>query len=268
MGKGCRAAALSAVIAVLGPGCADDADQAFYESGRSEGLTTEQARGHELYLRYCAGCHGEKGNGKGPGAHFLDPKPRDFTRGVFKFRTTPNASLPTDGDLLRTLREGVHGTSMPSWRMLPESELRAVIAFVKSFSKRFERSVPQPSIPIPGAPADLRTPERIASGKAVYAQLQCGKCHGDGGQGDGPSASGLQDSEGNPIVPFDFTRRTPKGGDRPEDLYRTFMTGLAGTPMPDFGESTKDDPQRWDLVAFVLSLREKVASAPAAKEPR
>jgi cytochrome c oxidase cbb3-type subunit 2 len=267
MPNGSRAVAPLLAIALLSSACADDADQVFYELGRSDGLSPEAWRGRELYLRYCSGCHGDSGNGQGPASHFLDPKPRDFTRGVYKFRSTPSGSIPTDGDLLRTLREGVHGTSMPSWRVLPEAELHALVAFVKTFSRRFER-IPQPSIALPGPPEDLLDPQRVARGREVYGLLDCGKCHGDSGKGDGPSAKGLVDSEERPIVPFDFTRRMPKGGDRPEDLYRTFMTGLAGTPMPDYREMTTDELQRWDLVAFVLSLRHGAAPTQPARGKR
>ncbi len=252
--------------ALLGVSCSNDADQNFYEFGATSNLTSAQWRGQELYLRYCAGCHGDKGNGKGPAAPFLDPKPRDFTRGIFKFRSTPSSSLPTDADLVRTIREGVHGTSMPAWRDLPDAEVQSIVAYVKTLAKRFSREKPAPSLSLPGAPADIDSPARVARGKQVYADLKCGLCHGEGGKGDGSSAGKLVDSEGNPIKPFDFTRKEPKGGSRPEDLYRTFMTGLAGTPMPDFAETTSDDQQRFDLVAFVRSLR-AAANAPV-KESR
>lgn len=261
-----RTAALLLGGALFGASCSNDADQLFYEFGEESQLTSQEWRGKELFLRYCAGCHGEKGNGKGPAAAFLDPKPRDFTRGVFKFRSTPSSSLPTDADLVRTIREGVHGTSMPAWKELPDAEVQSIVAYVKTLSKRFKREKPAPALSLPGAPVDIDSPERIARGKQVYADLKCGLCHGDGGKGDGPSAAKLVDSEGNPIVPFDFTRKAPKGGSRPEDLYRTFMTGLAGTPMPDFAETTSDDTQRFDLVAFVRSLR--VNAGAQAKESR
>ena len=70
--------------------------------------TTEQeARGKAVYERRCVGCHGPNGDGNGPMATFLDPRPRDFRLGAFKFRTTPSGSLPTDGDLYRTLTRGL-----------------------------------------------------------------------------------------------------------------------------------------------------------------
>jgi len=73
---------------------------------------TEDAivRGKAVYNRRCVGCHGKNGDGNGAAATFLDPRPRNFTLGSFKFRTTPSGSLPTDGDLYRTLTRGVRWT--------------------------------------------------------------------------------------------------------------------------------------------------------------
>ena len=76
-------------------------------------------RGREVYHQRCVGCHGEKGDGNGPAAAFLDPRPRNFTVPAFKFRTTPSGSLPTDGDLYRTITRGVRWTAMPTWHELP-----------------------------------------------------------------------------------------------------------------------------------------------------
>jgi cytochrome c oxidase cbb3-type subunit 2 len=108
--------------------------------------------------------------------------------------------------------------------------------------------------------------------------LDCAKCHGATGLGDGPSGSSLdKDIWGNPQKPFDFTRGRLKGGPRVEDIYRTFMTGIGGTAMPSYadifeepdGENIfKDDA--WNLVAFVLSLRRLPHRPPffaAGKEP-
>lgn len=238
------------------PGCSDDPGQLIHEIGEDRGFTELQLRGEALYQRYCVGCHGVDGDGKGLAAAFLDPKPRDFTRGSYKFRTTPSGSLPTDDDLMRTLREGVHGTSMSNWEILPREQRKALIAYIKTYSPMFERRQPAPSIAIPGAPKDLMTSERIAQGKALYLEQQCHRCHGETGKGDGTAAATLVDSWGDSIEPFDFTRRAPKGGAEPEDLYRTFMTGMSGTPMPSFADTTENDEQRWAIVAYVLSLRE------------
>ena len=79
-----------------------------------------RALGQEVFVDHCAGCHGARGDGAGRAATFLSPLPRDFTAGVFKFRSTPSGSLPTDGDLFRTITRGVRWTAMPTWHEVPD----------------------------------------------------------------------------------------------------------------------------------------------------
>ena len=80
------------------------------------------AFGKQAYERRCMGCHGQKGDGNGPSAEFLNPKPRDFTAGVYKFKSTlGKETLPTDSDIFTTLTHGLWGTSMPSWYMVSEA---------------------------------------------------------------------------------------------------------------------------------------------------
>ena len=100
------------------------------------------AYGKEVYERRCQGCHGEKGDGNGPAAAFMQrDRPRNFTLGVFKFRLTPSGSLPDDGDLLRTITRGVRGTAMPTWHELPEKDRLAVIQYIK-YELAVDRSDP------------------------------------------------------------------------------------------------------------------------------
>jgi mono/diheme cytochrome c family protein len=214
------------------------------------------ADGKAVYASKCAPCHGDGGTGEGPAAYLLYPKPRDFTRGVFKFRSTPTGELPTDADLLRTVTRGVPGTSMPAWRDLAEAERLAVVAHLKTLSPAFEEE-PEPEPIEIGEPPAL-TAEAIAAGRVVYERMKCGECHGDRGRGDGPAADTLRDDWGQPILAYDFTRPNRfKGGSTPEDVYRTFTTGLAGTPMPAYGDLLEEE-ERWQLTGYVLSL----ASAP------
>src|SRR5207247_2095034 len=80
------------------------------------------ARGKEEFEEHCIGCHGVRGDGNGLAATFLFPRPRDFTIGVFKFRSTPSGSLPTDGDLFRTITRGGRWPRMPTWHESAERE--------------------------------------------------------------------------------------------------------------------------------------------------
>lgn len=241
-------------------------------SGAEPVVTEDESirAGRVLYGNYCAGCHGVDGNGKGPAADMLIVKPRDFTSGLFKFRSTVNGTLPTDADLMRTITHGVNRTSMPEWSLLPERERMVLVQYVKSFYPGFVETGAGAVVFIPKPPATLGSPESVARGRELYEMLECGRCHGDGGKGDGPSAATLaEDSWGNPQKPFDFTKGALKSGAAPEDVYRTFMTGLNGTAMPSYAD-VFDQPDgesihpgdAWNLVSYILSLRAK--SKPAA----
>ena len=92
-----------------------------------------------LYREHCAHCHGITGDGAGPTGPSLEPYPRDFRNGVFKFKSTTGKSRPSDEDLMRILNEGVHGTAMPSFKVaLTEAERLALVDYVKYLSIRGE----------------------------------------------------------------------------------------------------------------------------------
>ena len=208
-------------------------------------------QGREVFVDHCAGCHGARGDGAGRAATFLSPLPRDFTAGVFKFRSTPSGSLPTDGDLYRTITRGVRWTAMPTWHEVPDKQRIAVVAYLKTLSARWKEDALEPAIPLP--PPPKATPELLARGKTLYAQAKCAECHGEGGKGDGPSADSLQDDFQRPIRPIDFTRGQLKAGASVTDVYRTMTTGLDGTPMPSFADSMSDE-ERWAIAYYVLAL--------------
>jgi mono/diheme cytochrome c family protein len=220
----------------------------------------QEPPGGALYQKLCSQCHGEQGDGKGIAAPRLMPLPRDFTAGKFKVRTTPSGALPTDADLLKVIRDGMPYTSMPGWSHLSDGELRELVAAVKSFSSEFADPARQPTaIAIPKAPK--ATPESAAKGREVYESIGCAACHGELGRGDGLSAPGLKDDWGKSIRPADLTKRwTFRGGPTREDIYRTFTTGMNGTPMPSFAESLSDEA-RWQLVDYLVSLDPRDAPA-------
>lgn len=98
----------------------------------------ETARPHGLYREHCAHCHGISGDGAGPTSAFLNPYPRDYRRGIFKFKSTPKGARPTHQDLRRILVNGVPGTAMPSFRLLPDGEIDALVDYVIYLSMRGE----------------------------------------------------------------------------------------------------------------------------------
>lgn len=92
--------------------------------------------GSSVYQKRCSGCHGETGDGNGPAAEYLVPKPRDYRKGVFKFTSTPYGLRPARQDLERVIRRGAKGTSMPAFRWLAEEDLDAVVDYVIYLSLR------------------------------------------------------------------------------------------------------------------------------------
>ncbi len=208
--------------------------------------------GAQLYRRYCVGCHGPMGDGTGENAQWIDPKPRDFTEAIFKCRSTPTGTLPTDDDLFNAITRGFVTTNMPSWRPLGPDLRANLVAMVKSFSPRWQTEKPGTPIQIPAEPPP--TIESILRGRELFQKNECWKCHGPAGRGDGPSASTLTDDKGFPIKPYNFaTGDRFMCGTTNTDLYRIFMTGLDGSPMPSFAGVITPD-QAWDLVHFLRTL--------------
>jgi cytochrome c oxidase cbb3-type subunit 2 len=204
------------------------------------------------YRRYCVGCHGDLGDGNGENFPWVDPKPRNFQLGVFKCRSTPTGTLPTDEDLYDTIARGMDRSNMPQWSTFTKQQRADLVAWVKHFSPRWTNEKPGTPITIPAEPEV--TPERIKAGRDVFARVQCWKCHGVLGLADGPSAATLTDDLGRAIAPYNFAEGArPKCGDTDKDIYRIFMTGLDGTPMPSFADNIKPD-EAWDLVFYLRTL--------------
>jgi mono/diheme cytochrome c family protein len=205
------------------------------------------------YRRYCVGCHGEVGDGEGENAQWLDPKPRNFTLGQFKCRSTPTGTLPTDDDLFDTIARGLDASVMPPWNTFTRQMRADLVAWVKHFSPRFETEKPGTPIQIPPEPEV--TAERIKAGQVLFQKLECWKCHGVEGRGNGPSADTLTDDQNRPIKAFNFHDGARfKCGSTDRDLYKIFMTGLDGTPMPSFADNVKPD-EAWELVFYLRTLQ-------------
>jgi mono/diheme cytochrome c family protein len=221
-------------------------------------LTGHSEAGADLFYRYCWGCHGARGNGDGENAPYLNILPRNFVAATFKCRSTPTGTLPLDSDLYNSLVRGLNFTNMPSWAALTAQNRADLVAFIKTFSARWVTEKPADPIPVPAEPK--LTVESIKHGGELFQKLECWKCHGQEGRGDGPSASTLTDSNDQPIRPYNFTstNRSKCGKTNPE-LYRIFMTGLDGTPMPSFADVVKPE-EAWDLVHYLRTLQVNNAS--------
>ena len=236
----------------------------------AEGFGPSAVRGQIVYQRACAACHGEGGDARAPAAQYLEPRPRDFTSGTYKFRSTPNGELPTDADLLRVVENGIPGTQMPAWKKVLTAKERAdVVAYIKTFSEDFAAGAPAP-IEIPPAPES--TPAAVMEGRMVYMLMECWACHGGKGRGNGKSGKTLEDDWGRRIRPWDLASSRYKAGNDPQSLYRTFTTGLNGTPMPAYAldgflipGDTRVDPAKYAEAykpGEIEQLREWLAGQP------
>lgn len=215
----------------------------------------DEALGKRLFEAKCVQCHGKEGKGNGPASAVLNPRPRDFTAGKFKFRSTESGSIPTDDDLLASIENGLHNTAMPGWKpFLRGDSLKAVLAYVKSFSPRF--SGESPRVVRIGPPVSP-SPASVATGKKVYEALQCAGCHGTDGEGKDAIAGSFQDDWGHDIKATRLTEPwTFRGGATPRDIYLRFRTGIDGSPMPSYVGSASDRDM-WNLANYVVSMGRK-----------
>ena len=221
--------------------------------------------GKKVYEKHCVICHGPKGDGKGlvgivsryqKRGSVQTIYPRDFTTGVFRFRTTSTGCLPTNDDLLRTVSNGIPRAYMPSHEDVPLDSRKTVIEYIKTFSKRWKEEDACNSIPVK-KPVWVGTADSIVKGKTLYKDMKCWECHGNEGRGDGPKADRLKDDWGDMIVPFDFTTGATKMGFAPENVFTAYTTGLDGAGMPSYEDSMTEE-ERWHLVSYTLVLMGRV----------
>lgn len=220
--------------------------------------------GKRLYHKLCKYCHGEKGDGNGPVAFFLNIKPRDFRwprdfrQGIFKFKSSSYEELfPFDKDLARTINHGLGGSPMPALRgMVTVEEIRGVIEYIKTFSSdEAEWEKPTKGVDYSGrVPA---SPESITKGRQLFLE-HCSECHGK--NADGVTMKKLKDDWGRIIKPRDLTKGfNYRRGNAPKEIYTRITAGIPGTPMPSFadpirGEKRLTNEQRWHVANYVSSL--------------
>jgi DMSO reductase family type II enzyme heme b subunit len=228
-------------------------------AGLASAQEAANQQGKAVYDKWCAQCHGAEGAGDGPAAHYMIPRPRDFTAALYQIRSTASGMLPTDDDIMHAIDEGLPGTTMPAWKEhLSSSDRRAVMEYIKSFSSFFADTSQRPQpLTFGGAPGG--GDDAIRSGKQFYDSIGCYKCHGPAGRGDGKSAPTLKDDNGMPMFAADLTTGWLfNGGSSADQIYRRLRTGLDGTPMPSFSDLldqkflTEDELK--NVAAYVASL--------------
>lgn len=241
--------------------------------------------GGRLYKRHCLDCHNITGDGRGAkSGQFLVPHPRDYRQGAFKFVTTGEGAKPRRADLLRTLENGLKGTGMPSFALLPAGERDLMAGYVTFLAirgevefealkalatgakpdlpalqkatvtawEKAEGAPPLPAPPADGEPEAKEFQEAVRRGHKLFTakvENACATCHDDYGR--------------KPVLRFDvwgtvskpaaLTDGLFKGGARPEDLYARIRFGIPSVGMPAHAPPKYSERDVWDLVRFVQS---------------
>ena len=261
---------LSLLIGGLSTGvwAQDDIPEGFKaESAPAQHPAEQIEAGKRVYFTKCVWCHGVDGAGDGPGADRLWPRPRNFNAGTFKIRHTASGELPLiDVDLFQTVTHGLPGSAMPSWEgILTDDQRRDVLAFVteelvKDRDWQDEEFETFTVLQLDQLQPKEATPESIKRGSELVVEKKCIECHGLEGRGDG-NAFNLKDDWGFPIQPADWHKCWNFRGSRQDpynvkNIFRTFSTGINGTPMPSFADNASVD-ERWDIANYVNSLCER-----------
>lgn len=242
----------------------------------------ELLKGREVYITYCQQCHGVTGDGKGPAAEILRPRPRDYRQGDFKFTSTPFGNKPRREDLEQTLRQGISGTAMPSFALLSDDDLNAVIDYVLVLTHRGELEIAleqEAEFVLEEEGDDEEETKELqneyiadlidnvlkkwenAEGATVYpltpqprftadnvqrgyeAFLKVGCIKCHGVDGRGATEGEIRkDGWGFVTKAADITSGMLHGGDDPIDIYRRIHSGINGTPMPSFASSLSANP--------------------------
>jgi mono/diheme cytochrome c family protein len=227
--------------------------------------------GGDLYERYCTVCHAHDGTADGEASAWLFPPARDFTRGRFRLVSTSNGA-PTDDDLVRVLRRGMPGSSMPSWSWLEERDLRDLAGYVRflaveGLGESIDREAREDGEPLmPGCAHEIAlewmtprevlepvapvepSPDTLALGQELYRE-SCAGCHDTDGRGFDEHPRWNEDGSLN--WARDFTHGILKGGGTHADLYRRIRCGLPGSPM---GATNLDEHEMAALVTYVRGL--------------
>ena len=215
-----------------------------------------------MYQNRCSQCHGVEGEGDGPAADFMYPKPRDFSMALFKYKSTDaDTEFPSDDDFRQTIRDGLTGTAMPGWKtILSDAEIDALIFKIKQFGYWEEEELVYTPIDL-GAMPEV-TDELLANGAVLFDKV-CAECHGLEGRGNILSGKRLADDAEDRIWPRNLTRpETWRFTASAAEVFERLSTGIPSTPMPEHA-TTMSLGDRWAIAQYVMTLRDNAVQLSA-----
>jgi mono/diheme cytochrome c family protein len=252
-------------------------------------------RGRQLFVQYCASCHGFDGAGYGRSAQHLRPPPRSFHQSTYKFTKVISDYLPSDEALTTLVKNGLDGTPMLPWA-LSDKQLADIIQYVKSLSPegtgwRDVYSEISDVVDIGEDPFASDPAAGVAQGRDVYHRIGCYNCHPGyvtpveinriSGKDEGnahrddltyPKAtkSSAFDVQGHyvQILPPDFTFHVMRSGRTAEDVALTVAAGIGGAGMPQWkggGGAGIPDEEIWAIGYYVRSLVDDYLNQPAKR---
>ena len=219
------------------------------ELGKEGSGVDVDASGAQMYEQRCAVCHGANGAGDGPLAPESMPPPTDFVHGAYRIRSTPYGAAPLDSDIIGATANGVGDTTMGRFLTLGADRLDMLTKHLMSFNQKLFETLPDT---LSGSPIPPGSTLALAGrGRTVYDEAKCSECHGLTGRGDGPGGLALKDDQGHPSIPTNLTMRWKfKFGAGANDVFRSLLAGLNGTPMKSYAATLSSD-DRWALAHYL-----------------
>lgn len=177
------------------------------------------SNGASVFREFCAGCHGERGQG-------LQFPAMEQT---FPAVASPELLVLADRDDLRTtVAQGRRARRMPAWGgdggILRPGEIEAIVTFLLGMRPEPPPSLDQVEAVL--AEGDGRTDDPLR-GESIYAK-RCVGCHGPAGRGAAAPAIGTS-------AFLDLASDRLIAG--------TIVLGRSGTAMPAFGRATVSHTQ-------------------------
>lgn len=251
------------------------------------------AAGGKLYRRHCLHCHGLSGDGKGPTGAWVNPPPRDYRQGIFKFTSSSQGQgerKPRREDLKRILYNGIDGTSMPSFHLLKPDEIEALVSYVIHLSIRGQTEyvtildlIREPEsdmkiyervrenaqtiieqwlkaqeseikpVKVPEYKSEEERLESAVRGFRIFSTKDQGGCI-QCHVNFGRDAPLYYDAWGTVVRPRNLYANQIRGGRRPIDLYWRIHSGINGANMPAVITSEADLQQKEDWIWDIVSF--------------